>query len=292
MQKLLAFIVAKRHWFLLILCEIISFVLIYQNNAFQRNIMLNSANTITASLLSFSSALFSYFDLQKINQELLERNRLLEMEVLRLHKQQNDKISDMTIFEQIFLKDSELDDNPLIPRNSYKYIPARVINNTVVYSRNYFTIDKGANDNIRPDMGVVSLRGVAGIVSHVNDRYAVAISLLNVKSMVSCKILHTDFTGALSWKGDDLRHADLEQIATHADFQVGDTVVTSGYSSIFPPGIMVGTVESFKKQNDDNFYSLKVRFSTDFQSLNLLYVIDNPFRNEQIRLEQEAKQND
>ena len=294
MQKLLAFIVAKRHWFLLILCETISFVLIYQNNAYQRNMMLNAANVITGALSSWSSTLFSYFDLQKVNMELLERNNMLEMEVLRLHKQINDKLSDTTSFAQVFLKDleMEIEDNPSIRDGSYKFIPVRAVNNSVVYLRNYITINKGSLDGIRPDMGVVSAQGVAGIVSTVGNHFSVIISLLNMKSNLSCKIQHTNFSGALSWKGGDLQHAYLEQIATHAVFQVGDTIVTSGYSSIFPPGIMVGTVESYNKQDDDNFYSLKVRFATDFQSVNLLSVIDNPLQEEQIELEREARRND
>ena len=141
-------------------------------------------------------------------------------------------------------------------------------------------------------MGVVSPRGVAGIVTTVDNRFSVVMSLLNVKCKVSCKIQHTHFSGSLSWKGGDVKYAYLEQIATHATFQVGDTIVTSGYSDLFPPGIIVGTVESFKKQNDDNFYSLKVRFTTDFQSLNALCVIDNDRQRELKKIEKEARKND
>jgi len=292
MQKLLAFIVAKRHWFLFVFCEIIAFVLIYHNNAYQRNMILSSANAITGRMLSASSAVFTYFDLQKANQELLERNSMLEMEVLRLHEQIDDKTTDKTIFSQVFLKDTVLADTILKRSYTYQYLTARAISNSVYTQTNYFMINKGSKDGIHPDMGVVSPRGIAGIITTVGDRFSMAMSLLHVKSKVSCKIQNTHFFGPLSWKGGDVRYGYLEEIAAHATFQVGDTIVTSGYSDLFPPGIMVGIVESYNKQEDDNFYSLKVRFATDFQSLNALYVIDNRLQNEQIEIEREARKND
>ena len=292
MQKLLAFIVAKRHWFLFVFCEIIAFVLIYHNNAYQRNMILSSANAITGRLLSVSSAVFSYFDLQKANQELFERNSLLEMEVLLLREQLNNLSSDKTQFGQVFLKDTVLADSLIKRNNAYQFVSARVVNNSVNSLTNYFTINKGSNDGIHSDMGVISPHGIAGVITTVGDGFAVAMSLLHVKSGVSCKIQHTSFFGPLSWKGGDVRYGYLEKIATHANFLVGDTIVTSGYSDLFPPGIMVGIIESYKRQEDDNFYSLKVRFATDFQSLNAINVIDNLLQNEQKDIEREAKKND
>jgi len=165
MQKLLEFIVAKRHWFLLVFCEIIAFVWIYHNNAYQRNMILSSANAITGRLLSMSNAVFSYFDLQKINQQLLERNNLLEMEVLRLHEQLSDISADKTLFSQVFLKDTVMPDSLFKRNNAYQYISARVVSNSVNSLSNYFTINKGSNDGIHPDMGVVSTHGIAGIIT-------------------------------------------------------------------------------------------------------------------------------
>lgn len=292
MQKLLAFIVAKRHWILFILCEIISFVLIYRNNAYQRNMLLSSANVVTGNISSVSSRVFSYFDLQKVNQELLERNSLLEMEVIRLHEQANSRTIDSTSFTQVFLADTVLPDSLFRGDYVYKYITAGVVNNSITYLNNYITINKGYNDGVRPDMGVVSPRGLVGIVTTVDEHFSVVISLLNVKFKVNCKVQHTNYFGALSWKGGDVEYAYLEQLPTHATFQVGDTIVTSGYSAVFPPGVMVGVVESYEKENDDNFYSLKVRLATDFQSLSVLCVIDNGLQKEQKEIEMEAKKND
>jgi len=286
MQKLLAFIIAKRHWFLFFLCEIVSFALIYRNNVYQQNIMLSSTNAITGRLLSVSGTVFSFFDLQKINHELLERNGLLEIEIIRLREQLDMKVTDTTKFDKVFLNDTVL-------RNyKYQHITANVVNSSVRYPNNYITINKGASDGIRPEMGVVSPQGIVGIVTNVNNSFSSIMSILHLKSRTSCKIRHTNFSGSLSWKGDDVLFAYLDQIATHATFQVGDTIETSGYSDVFPPGILVGTIASYNKQTDDNFYTLKVRLATDFQSLNVLRVIDNPLQKDQKEIEQEARKND
>ena len=292
MRKLFEFIVAKRHWILFIFCEIISFALIYRNNAYQRNMMLSSANVIAGSISSVSGNVFSYFDLQKVNQELLNRNSLLEMEVIRLREQANNIALDSTFFGNVFLSDTVFPDILMTGNYTYKYIPASVVNNSTTNVNNYITINKGYKDGVRPDMGVVSPQGIVGVVATVNEHFSVVISLLSVKSKINCKTRNTNFFGPLSWKGGDVRYAFLEQLPTHATFQNGDTIVTSSYSAFFPPGLMVGIVESYDKETDDNFFSLKVRLATDFQSLSALCVIDNSLQKEQKEIEEEARKND
>jgi rod shape-determining protein MreC len=289
MQKLLAFLVSKRHWILFILCELISFVLIYRNNAYQRNMMLTSANAVTGSISSVSSAVFSYLDLQQVNRELLERGSMLEMEVIRLREQLQELSLDTMDFSPVFLPEdtASVADSP-VKKSAYEFITVRAVNNTTTYLNNYITLNKGSEEGLRPDMGVVSPRGVAGIVMTVRDHYSVVISLLNTKLNISCKVKGTHFSGPLSWKGGDAAYAYLEELPTHAVFEVGDTIVTSGHSAIFPPGIMAGIVDSYSKQRDDNFYSLKVRLATDFYSLNALCVIRNHAQEEQRAIEQEV----
>ena len=282
MQKLLAFIIAKRHWFLFLLCEIVSFVLIYQNNAYQQHIMLSSANALTGRLLTVSGSVFSYFDLQKVNQSLHDQNSRLEMEVIRLREQLNIQTSDTTSFGQALLSDSAFSNY------KYQHINAGVISNSVNKSKNTITINKGSKDGIRPDMGVISPQGIVGFVTNVGSSFSVVMSMLNVNTRVSCKIKNTNFSGSLSWKHGDVKYAFLDQIATHATFQAGDTIETSGYSDMFPSGILVGVIESHNKQTDDNFYSLKVRLATDFQTINVISVIDNKLQKEQQALERES----
>jgi len=292
MQKLLEFIVAKRHWILFILCGIISFTLIYRNSVYQRNMIWTSANAVSGSISSVSSSVFSYLDLQNVNQVLHERNNFLEMELLRLREQVDKMAMDTISFSQISLRDTVKIDSLYDGDYVYKFIPVGVVNNSTSYLNNYITINKGKKDGLRPDMGVVSPLGVVGFVATVNDNYSVVISLLHVKLRVSCKIKDANYYGPLSWKGGNVDYAYLEELPTHATFQIGDTVVTSGYTDAFPPGIMVGVVESYDKQHDDNFYSLKVRLATDFRALSVLSVIDNLTQKERKEVEAEAKIND
>ena len=265
MRKLLDFLVRKRHWFLFVLLEIVSLMLIYRNNAYQRNIIFSSANVLTGHIASVSGYVTSYLNLHEINKELLERNGQLEMELLELQDRLDMMVADTVAFAG-FAPDST-------EQFAYSFILAGVVNNSVSHLSNYITVNKGSKDGIAPDMGVVSERGVVGIVSTVNDHFSVIIPLLNPKSRLSCKVLGSTYFGALSWKGRD-------------------TIVTSGYSSVFPAGLIVGTVADFEKQHDDNFFSLEVELATDFQALNNVRIIKNYNQAEQRRVEQEARRND
>lgn len=284
MRKLLDFLVRKRHWFLFILLEIVSFVLIYRNNTYQRSILFSSGNVVTGHIASVSGAVTSYLNLKQINRELLDRNGQLEMELLRLQ----DRIALMQTDTAGF--------TGYVPDSTgtfpYTFISARVVNNSVTRVANYITIDKGRADGILPDMGVVSQNGVVGVISTVSDHFAVAISLLNPKFLLSCKVAGNNYFGSLQWDGRSIDYANLDELPRHVDFQKGDTIVTSGFSAIFPAGIVVGTVESHQKQHDDDFYSVRVKLSTDFSTLTDVRVISNYKQEEQRTVENEAKRND
>lgn len=266
-----------------ILCEIISFTLLYRNNAYQRNVLLSSANTAVGYISSVSGNVISYLRLREENKDLLERNGLLELEILELEQQLE------TVETNRFSYDEAMPDS--IAR-SYHYLTARVVNSSVTRLANYITIDKGEKDGIKPDMGVVSIRGVVGIVSTVDDHFSVVISLLNPKSKISCKLYGGDFYGSLSWDGRDIQYANLEELPNHVVFQEGDIIVTSGFSAIFPPGIRVGTVVEDAKTRERNFYSLKVKLATDFQRLKSVRVIQNDDQQERLAVEREARKND
>ena len=284
MRKLLEFLVGKRHWFLFILLECVSLMLVYRDNKYQRNIMLSSANRVVAYMASISGTVSSYVHLREINKELLERNGRLELQLLDLQEQVESLIADTAQFEG-FVPDST-------ERFPYSFVRADVVNNSVTQPLNYVTIDKGRLDGIAPDMGVVSDKGVVGIVVAVSDHFSVIISLLNLKFKLSCKLLGSNYFGSLNWNGRDVSYANLDELPRHVEFLKGDTIVTSGYSAVFPPGIMVGTVIDYEKQHDDNFYSLRVKLATDFPALRSVRVIQNFRQAEQIDIEQEAKRND
>ncbi len=281
MRKLLEFLVSKRHWFLFILLEIISFVLIYQNNAFQRNIIFSSANVITGRIASVTGAVASYLDLKEINRDLSERNGQLEMELLQLQEKLETLQADTVLFRG-FAPDSTEQSFP------YDFVMAKVINNSVSYLSNFITIDKGKKDGILPDMGVVSNKGIVGVVSTVSDHMAVIIPVLNPKFKLSCKVKGNSYFGSMTWNGRSIQYANLEQLPRHVEFHQGDTIVTSGFSTIFPSGIIVGTIHSFEKEKDDNFYTLEVKLSTDFTSLTNVRVLRNYRQQEQRQVEKEG----
>lgn len=285
MRKLLEFLVSKRHWFLFILLEIISFVFIYRNNAYQRNIILSSANVVTGRIASITGSLTSYMDLREINRDLSERNGQLEMELLRIQEQLEILQADTVLF-QGFAPDSTERPFP------YDFVMARVIYNSVSYASNFITINKGKEDGISPDMGVVSDKGVVGVVASVSDHMALILPILNPKFNLSCKVKGSSYFGSMTWNGRSIKYANLEQLPRHVEFLQGDTIVTSGFSTIFPPGIIVGTIHAFQKERDDNFFSLDVELSTDFASLSNVRVLRNYRQEEQRTLEQEGRKND
>ena len=281
MRKLLDFLINKRHWFLFLLLEAVAFALIYRNNTYQQTIMLSTANVVAANVVSAGGSFASYLNLRDKNKELIERNGQLEIELLRLQRRLEVMTSD-TIRFQSFVGDSSI-------YFQYEVTAAKVVNNSVAYLSNYITIDKGRSDGIEPDMGVVSERG---IVSTVSEHYSVVIPILNPKFRLSCKVLGSGYFGSMSWDGRNMQYAKLDELPRHVDFQVGDTIVTSAFSAIFPEGIMMGTVSSFEKQRDDNYYSLTVKLATEFARLNTVMVIKNYRKDEQKQLEEESKGND
>lgn len=285
MRKLLEFLISKRHWFLFIILEVISFVLIYRNNAYQRNIIFSSANVVTGQIASISGSIMSYMNLRESNRDLSERNAQLEMELLEL-QEQLETIKNDTISFKGFIPDSTAQFFP------YDFVMGKVIYNSFNYLSNYITINKGKKDGIAPDMGVVSNKGVVGVVSTVSENMAVVIPILNPKFKLSCKVKGSSYFGSMTWNGHSIYYANLEQLPRHVEFIIGDTIVTSGFSTIFPEGIIVGTIAAFKKEKDDNFFSLEVKLSTDFTSLDNVRILRNYHQKEQKELEKEARKND
>lgn len=284
MRKLLEFLIGKRHWLLFIVLELISFVLIFNHNAYQQNRMLGASNVAAAKVASISASVTSYFNLQDENKSLLEKNTLLQMQILDLEDRIDELLAD-TISFQAYRPDST-------EMREFTYFPAEVVRNSTVHLLNYVTIDKGSADGIKQDMGVVSNDGVVGVVSAVSRHYAVVIPIINTKFKLSCKILNKNYFGSLAWNGRDSRFANMEELPSHAKYASGDTIITSGYSAIFPAGLVIGRVEKTEEQKDANFNVLKIRLSTDFTRLKNVMVIHNDWREEQVAIQKEAMKND
>jgi rod shape-determining protein MreC len=171
-----------------------------------------------------------------------------------------------------------------VPRRQYSYIPAQVINISTHKQFNFLTLDKGRHHGIEPEMAVVSPLGVVGVTYSVSGNFSSVIPIINRDFRLSAKIRRNGYFGSMSWPGRGYGNAILEEIPFHVDLREGDTIVTSGYSAIFPEGIMVGTVREFEVE-EGNFYTISVDLAVDYKKLSRVNVIHNLLREEQIELE-------
>lgn len=275
MRNLLNFLLKYNYWFLFILLEVASFVLLFRFNRYQQSAFFTSANVVSGAVYEVSGGITSYFHLKSVNEDLLDRNTLLEQQINHLEKalreHQVDSITVNSIKE--------------LPQLDYRLFKARVIKNSLNRVDNYITLDKGSSSGIRPEMGVVDGNGIVGIVYETSPSYSVVISVLNSKSSISCKIVGSEYFGYLKWDHGDSQFAYLKDLPRHAEFNRGDTVVTSGFSTVFPEGIMIGTIADMSDSNDGLSYLLKVKLATDFGTISDVRVIERSGQQEQKELE-------
>lgn len=265
MRNLLEFLAKYNHWFVFLILEVVSMVLLFQYNSYQGSVWFSSANAVTGKLYEWDANVETFFSLTKVNQELTQRNAYLEQEVQKL----SDSLVSVTKDSSIYHRDQFA-----LLRN-YRLIPAKVVANSVDKPGNLMTIDKGSADGIHKDMGVISGTGVVGIVYLVAEHYAIVIPVLNTKSNISCMIQNRGYFGYLRWKGGVSDLAYLEEVPRHAHFKLGDYVVTSGYSAVFPPGVRVGRILHVFNSADGLSYRVQLRLSTDFARLRDVCVIDD-----------------
>ncbi|MDD3549776.1 MAG: rod shape-determining protein MreC [Bacteroidales bacterium] len=235
-------------------------VMIVNNSYFQQNAILNFIRARQIRWWEKQSSWVAFTNLKETNRQLaLENNRLLN-EVARL--------TDPLTGKSLQTKDS------VALRDSFSYIPARVIKNSVNRQHNFLVIDKGSQDGLEQDMGVISSRGIIGVVSHVSERYAMIISLLNTQQRFTAELKKSGTFGTLRWDGVDYRRVFLSEIPQHIEISVGDTVVSSVFSLVFPPGIPIGFVKSGSLKRG-TFLELEVELFEDFKSLHYVNVVSH-----------------
>ena len=279
MRNLFDFIIKHHAWIFFIFYVVVSCVFLFSSNPYQRSIFFGTSNRVVSKVYEASNEVVGYFGLRQANEELLQKNGQLELENLRLRRK-------LQGYAYAAAADSIAANDTLL--HHYDFVLARVINNTVSRKENYITLDKGSVDGLAPDLAVIDHRGIVGIVGTVNEHNAVAISVLNTKLQVSCKVKNTDCFGSLTWDGRSAAYATLEQMPRHVEFSKGDTIVTSGFSAVFPDGIMVGTIHDYAKQKEDNFDTMTVKLSTDFTQLGAVRVVSNKMQASQHLLEKEV----
>lgn len=265
MNNLTEFLAKYKHWFLFVLLEVASLVLLFRFNNYQGSVWFTSANILVGKVYEISSSVTSYFSMGKINSQLTERNVMLEHQVEELSK----KLYEKTLAPQYKQK------GQYRFLSEFKLIHAKVVSNSLDKNENFITIDKGSWDGVRKDMGVACGNGVVGIVYIVGTHYSIVLPVLNAKSNISCSIQGRNYFGYLRWNGGAKNVAYLDDIPRHAKFKLGDRVITSGYSSIFPAGVLVGKVKHVYNSEDGLSYRVAVQLSTDFGNLRDVCVIDD-----------------
>lgn len=277
MRNLLNFIIRNSHWLLAILLIAFSFYLVFTHNPYQRSVYLTSANNVTGWFYTLSNKATSFIHLKKNNQMLLEQNALLESEMLSLESYINDFVVADTFEVDAFVRDSA-------EQMQFAFIPAEVVNLSFLGVNNFITINKGSKDGLKPDMGVISQRGVVGVVANVSKNFSVIIPIINPKFRLSAKLKNSDNYGSISWNGESVNTAQLGELPKHEIYQEGDTVMTS-FSRIFPKQTIIGFVNGIGKARDDNFNTFNVQLATDFYTLQDVLVINDQFYEEQKLLE-------
>lgn len=275
MKDLIEFLRHYSKWLVFAVYIVVSCLLLSGSDPYRRHLWLTSASAVAGSVYDMGNSVTSYFDLRATNEDLNRRNAELESRVMSLKEQLQD-LQLKTFTDTMPSPDS-------VPH--FDFIVANVINNSTHHPYNYLTINKGTADGVRPEQGVIDHSGVVGMVSVAGEHYSRVISLLNPNFRLSCKIKDSEHFGSLVWDGLDPTTALLEELPRHTVFKTGDTIVTSGYSAVFPAGLPVGVIVDDADNHKENFFTLKIKLFADFSRLSNVQVVINNRRDEIMQVE-------
>jgi rod shape-determining protein MreC len=240
------------------------------NSPYHSAAYFHTSNAIIGNIYRTKNNISQYFNLPVVNDELASDNaKLREL----LSRSQAPIIVES---KQDSLEHSHIDYN-------YQYLSAKVINNSTRLMHNFLTINKGHANGVEPGMGVISAKGIVGKVMSVSKNFATVSSLLNTEVFVSAYLKRNNTFCSINWDGRDNLKTKLLFVPKHIDLEKGDTIVTSGYNSVFPKSILIGFIDDYTE--NASFYDIKVNLSNDFSNLAYVYVIKNPLKEERIELE-------
>lgn len=268
MRNLLRFILKYNFQILFITLEIVALIMLVRVNPVPRSKVFQFVEGTSGFIYDQFNKLGGFVGLREENNKLIRENAHLRSQMALITGQQTPAI-----------------DTVHADSAQYFYHFARVVNHSVNKQYNYLTLNVGSGDGVEPDMGVIGPDGIVGVVRSVSNRYSTVLSVLNLRFRASAKLKNSEFFGTIVWDGINYREAQLTEIPSHAVVEVGDTVLTSGYSAIFPEGEMVGTVTDISTTPGGNFLGIRLRLSEDFKSLSWVYVIQNESQQEQYELE-------
>lgn len=269
MRYILAFIWRYRFFFLFLVLEVASIVLIVNKSYYQRSVITNATDGFTGGIYSTWSDVSSYFRLKKENERLANENARL-WQKLTESQLTNDSTG-------IRVKDT-------LYGQQYTYTVAKVISNSTSLRNNYIMLNKGKRHGIVRDMAVFNSQGIVGTVVSVSENFSWVMSILNQHTKLSARINRINQMGTIVWNGGSPAIGTLLDIPAHVKILKGDTISTSGFSHIFPEGIMAGTVEKIYVEGGDHFYTIDFRFSADLNSLQYVYIVKNLLRGEEVEL--------
>ena len=276
MRNLFLFIWKNNYFFLFFILQTLSIFLLIQNNNYQRASFVNSSNAVTGSIYEMYSAVTDYFNLKQENEKLAKENA-------ELRNKSTASLVDYSI-KYVTINDSAY-------RQQYKFIMAKVVNNSVNRRNNYLTLNRGKMQGISRDMAVICPQGIVGVVKDVSENYCTVMSVLHKNAVIPITIKKFGEPGNLNWDGTDNTVGTISFVPSHLNITKGDTIVTSHLSAFFPEGILVGTIEGYHIVSGNTFYTLHVKFSTNFHMLKHVYIVNNIFKQEQTLLEK-TTQND
>ena len=271
MRNLINFLNKYSFFLFFLFLEVIAFSLIVQNNQFQRASFINSANSLSGGVYESFNQATEYFSLKKENQRLSSENAKL-------------RENQLSSYAEVFGDNVVVNDT--IYGRKYHYMSAKVINNSVNTQNNYLTLNKGSLNGIEAGMGVIGSDGVVGIVKNVSSNYSVVLSILHSQTSISGRLKNSSYFGSVKWDGRNYQTGKFTDIPNHVNLRLGDTIVTSGFSSIFPPMIPIATVLDFEPIEGENFYDIDVRYMNDMKSISYVYIVKNLHRQEIEELEE------
>ncbi len=271
MGRIFLFIYQYRAFFVFLVLELFCSWLIVLNNQYQGASFFNSANSFVAAINGFSHNTKEYFSLRDANQQLADENTVLRKKLEQLY--------------QVRLQADTTGTADSTVINRFDFMSAKVENNSTERQTNFITINRGSADGIKAGMAVIGSQGVVGKVKITSRHYSVVTSLLNIDIMVSARMKHTGYFGTVEWDGYDPDYVKLRYIPLHVKPALGDTVVTSGYSGVFPSDILIGTISEINPSNETSFHDLRVKLAQDFRKLSYVTVIRSNLLNELDSLE-------
>ncbi len=272
MKNLFTFLWKYQFFFLFVLLEVFSVLFLVKNSYYQSSVIINSTNGITGNILNVYTNITEYLALKKANKILAEENAAF------FNRLPGSFIKTDTA--SFFLHDT-------LYRQQYKYVAAKVISNSTNRRNNFLKLNKGSVQGINKEMAVITSGGIVGQVIEVSDHFSSVMSVLNMHSRISVKMKTSRQIGTLIWNGENYRIGTMTDIPSHTQLIKGDTVITSGFSHIFPEGVNIGTVEDFRISPGDNFYTADIKYAIDYNTVYYVYVVQNLQLDEILELEAE-----